>query len=70
MSSGVWLRYSFSMAMSTILILVAFMTGEPLQIFRLISTYGCFTFVSCNVQHFILLSMFVLLVLNFYCKGF
>ena len=70
MSSGVLSRYSYSMAMSTILILVPFMTGEPLQIFRLISTYGCFTLVSCNAQHFILLFMSVLRVLNLYCKGF
>ena len=70
MSSGVLLRYSYSMAMSTILILVPFMTGEPLQIFGLISMYGCFTLVSRNVQHFILLFMSVLRVLNIYCKGF
>lgn len=37
MSSGALLRYSYSMARSTILILVPFMTGEPLQIFKLIS---------------------------------
>jgi hypothetical protein len=46
------------------------MIGEPLQIFGLISTYGCFTLVSCNAQHFILLFMSVLRVLNLYCKDF
>jgi hypothetical protein len=58
------------MAMSTTLMRVPLMTGEPLQIFGLISMYGCFIFASCNVQHPVFVIMCVFEVLNLYYDGF